>query len=268
MTHRRPPRFLPLRFSRASLAAGAFALLAGIAGAQTLEAPAPSQATMVPPADSPGSPTSAATTVLQAARTGDGNRIRYAMQSASDPLVRKIGLWALADAAPDYLTWAEADQARRELRDWPRPSRREVAAEKLLDRSSMSPRAVIAWFDHDDPQTPQGAMALADALRSDGQPEPAALIIRHAWRTMNFDQATQQTMLYRFHDILKGARPRGARRLPALRRARTRGARPDTATFSRRAGARQCAHGAAAQRSERGGHAGGPARRPIRPTRA
>ena len=67
----------------------------------------------------------------------------------------------------------------------------------------MSPAAVIAWFDREDPQTPQGAMALATALRADGQPEPAALIIRKAWRTMAFDEATQQIMLYRFHDVLK-----------------------------------------------------------------
>ena len=183
------------------MTAGAVALLAGIAGAQTLNAPP--QVTMAPPADGAIGSTSAVATILQAARSGDGVRIRAAMDGQSDPLVRKIGLWALADAAPDYLTWGEADQARRELKDWPRPSRREVAAEKLLDRSRMDFRSVIAWFDREDPQTPQGAMALADALRSDGQPEPAALIIRKAWRTMTFDQATQQTMLYRFHDVLK-----------------------------------------------------------------
>jgi soluble lytic murein transglycosylase len=199
------PRFLREilpRFRRTSMAVGAIALVAGIAGAQTLNEPPP-QVTMAPPTDGAGDQTSAVTTILQGARAGDGNRIRAAMDGQSDPLVRKIGLWAMADAAPDYLTWAEADQARRELKDWPRPSRREVAAEKLLDRSSMAPRAVIAWFDREDPQTPQGAMALADALRAEGQPEPAAIIIRKAWRTMAFDQATQQTMLYRFHDILK-----------------------------------------------------------------
>ena len=183
---------------------GAVALLAGIAGAQTLNEPAP-QVTMVPPADGMGLSTSGVLGILQAAKSGDGNRIRAAMDGQSDPIVRKIGLWTLADAAPDYLTWGEADQARRELKDWPRPSRRQVAAEKLLPRSSMSPAAVIAWFDRQDPQTPQGAMALADALRADGQPEPASLIVRKAWRTMAFDQPTQQTMLYRFHDVLKSA---------------------------------------------------------------
>ena len=202
MTSTRGFREAFARVRKTSVGVGAAALVAGIATAQTVNEPPP-QATMAPPVDSAANPTSAVETILQAARAGDGNRIRAAMDGQSDPLVRKFGLWALADAAPDYLSWGEADQARRELKDWPRPSRREVAAEKLLDRSSMSPTAVIAWFDREDPQTAQGAMALANALRADGQPEPAALIIRKAWRTMAFDQATQQTMLYRFHDVLK-----------------------------------------------------------------
>ena len=47
-------------------------------------------------------------------------------------------------------------------------------------------------------------MALADALRSRWPARAStAVIIRKAWRTMAFDQATQQTMLYRFHDVLK-----------------------------------------------------------------
>ena len=202
MTNTRRSREIFFRFRRASISLGAVALITGIAGAQTLNQPPP-QVTMTPPADGAGNQTTGVAAILQAAKYGDGNRIRAAMDSQSDPLVRKFGLWAMADAAPDYLSWSEADQARRELKDWPRPSRRQVAAEKLLDRSSMSPSATIAWFDRQDPQTPQGAMALANALRADGQPEPAALIIRKAWRTMAFDQLTQQTMLYRFHDVLK-----------------------------------------------------------------
>ncbi len=180
----------------------ACALLAGIAGAQTLDAPAP-QVTMTPPAVQASDPYSAVSTILQAARSGDGYRIRSVMSGQSDPVVRKLGLWALADAAPDTLSWGEADQARRELRDWPRPQKRQVAAEKLLDRASMSPESLVAWFDHGDPQTAQGAMALATALIATGQPEPAALIVRKAWRTMVFDDVTQATMLYRFHDLLK-----------------------------------------------------------------
>jgi hypothetical protein len=128
-----------MRLRRTSAAVGAAALVAGIAGAQTLNEPQP-QATMAPPTDGAVDLSSPVATILQAARVGDGNRIRAAMDGQPDPLVRKIGLWAMADAAPDYLTWAEADQARRELKDWPRPSRREIAAEKLLDRYS-----IVCW---------------------------------------------------------------------------------------------------------------------------
>ena len=192
-----------LTWRRTSLVIGAAALVAGVTVAQTLDTPPP-QATMTPPADGATNTATGVAAILQAARNGDGARIRAAMAGATDPVIERIGLWALADAAPDTLSWSEADRAHRELKDWPRPSRRQTAAEKLIDRSSMGPRAIIAWFDKDDPQTPQGALVLAEALRSDGQPGPAAAVIRHAWRTMNFDQPTQQTILYRWYDVLKG----------------------------------------------------------------
>ncbi len=66
--------------------------------------------------------------VLDAARRGDGARIRAAMSNIYDPVARKIALWALADSAPTAMTFQEADAARRDLADWPRPSRRQMAA--------------------------------------------------------------------------------------------------------------------------------------------
>jgi soluble lytic murein transglycosylase len=142
---------------------------------------------------------------LSAARSGDGSRMQSIIASTSDPLARKVALWALADAAPDTMTWAQADEARRELADWPRPSRREMAAEKLLDQSGMSPKALIAWFGEVQPITPQGAMSLARALRADGQTSAAAAVIRHAWRSMPFDESVQAAMLAQFPDMLTPA---------------------------------------------------------------
>jgi soluble lytic murein transglycosylase len=140
--------------------------------------------------------------VLEAAKRGDGASIQAAMAVMTDPLWRDIALWALADGAPESMSWQEADAARGHLADWPRSIRRQIAAEKLLDRSNMTPREMIAWFGADDPATPQGAMALASALRAAGQPGPAALVVRRAWRGMAFDQSTQEAMLARFFDVL------------------------------------------------------------------
>lgn len=142
---------------------------------------------------------------LAAAKAGDGSRVQTILATTTDPLARKIALWALADAAPDSMTWAQAEQARRELADWPRPSRRQVAAEKLIDQSGMGPKAIIAWFGDTPPITPEGAMSLATALRADGQTSAAAAVIRRAWRSMAFNETIEAAMLARFPDMLTPA---------------------------------------------------------------
>jgi soluble lytic murein transglycosylase len=171
---------------------------AGLAAAQGLSSDSP-----IAPSTAPAQFDSQnALTALAAARSGDGARVRAILDQTSDPLARKIALWAMADATPEYLTWDQADMARGELADWPRPSRRQTAAEKLIDRSPLSPDQVIAWFGKDDPTTPQGAMALAGALRQKGQTDAATTVIRRAWRTLTFDQPTQELVLTRFGDVL------------------------------------------------------------------
>jgi len=189
------------RNRRTSLAVTSLLLLGGAAVGQTLASDVPQGAYIAsPPAQA--TDLAAIGAVIAAAKYGDGARIRTAMAGLYDPLSRKIALWALADSAPDYLSWAEADYARRELADWPRPQRRQAAAEKLIERSGLSPKAIIAWFGQGAPATPEGAMALASALRSEGQTETAAQVLKAAWRGETFDQTTQATMLSRFHDML------------------------------------------------------------------
>ena len=144
----------------------------------------------------------AASAILAAARSGEGARVRAILDQTADPLTRKIALWALADACPEFLTWDQADAARRELTEWPRPARRQIAAEKLIEHSSLGPQAVIVWFGQDVPSTPQGAMALAEALRRSGRAEATGDVIRRAWRTLTFDTLDQETMLGRFGALL------------------------------------------------------------------
>jgi soluble lytic murein transglycosylase len=188
-------------FRGTSLAVGVAMTCAGLAAAQGLAGDSP-QATISGPVayDTPS-----VSATLSAAKYGDASRLRAILNQTTDPLARKVALWAMADSAPDGLTWEEADSARRELADWPRPSRRQVAAEKLLDRSGLSPAAIVAWFGADSPLTAQGAMALADAQRMTGQPDEGAATIRRAWRSLTSDLDTQDTMLARFSSVLTQA---------------------------------------------------------------
>jgi soluble lytic murein transglycosylase len=139
---------------------------------------------------------------LRSARAGDVLGAQSMAAGMSNPVARKLVLWAIIDAAPERLTFAQLDQARRDLWGWPRAAKRQAAVEKQLTYQSMPPQAVIDWFKGDDPTTAEGAMALAAAYKSSGQIDKARTLIRHFWRDVVFESDPQQQMLARFGDLL------------------------------------------------------------------
>ncbi len=140
--------------------------------------------------------------VFSAAKSGDGARIRVLITSLQDPLARKIATWALADAAADSLSFFEADSARRDLAGWPRGANRQASAERKLETSGLDTGRIIDWFGGAEPQTVEGAMALASALRVQGRRPEAANLIRTWWRTRLFDVDPQRSLRARFGDFL------------------------------------------------------------------
>ena len=139
---------------------------------------------------------------LRAAGSGDVTRADSLRASLSDPVARKVVLWAMADSAASSVAFFELDQARRDLWGWPRASRRQAAAEKQLEAQAMAPAQVVAWFKGEDPQTAEGAMALAGAYRALGRTDNAKALIRRFWREQVFEADAQRQMLARFGDLL------------------------------------------------------------------
>jgi soluble lytic murein transglycosylase len=139
---------------------------------------------------------------LEGARLGDPAPIRAALTQLSDPLARKVALWALIDTDPSGMSYAELDTARRDLVGWPGAAHRVAATEKVLEGGGVSSQATIDWFAGADPATPEGAMALAAAYQATGQQAKAADVIRHIWRTKAFDAPVQQQMLTRFGALI------------------------------------------------------------------
>jgi soluble lytic murein transglycosylase len=139
---------------------------------------------------------------VESSRRGDVNGARGAIAAIGDRAARKTATWLLMDLNGDSVSFAEADQARRELRAWPRPGKRQASAEKLIEASGKSPRQIVDWFDGQEPATAQGAMALATAYRQLGQQEATAQLVRRWWRTRSFDAVTQRAMMARFADVL------------------------------------------------------------------
>jgi soluble lytic murein transglycosylase len=139
---------------------------------------------------------------VESARRGDVNGARAGIAAISDRAARKTATWVLVDSNGDSLTFAEVDQARRELMAWPHPAKRQAAAEKLIESSGKSPRQIVDWFDGLEPTTAQGAMALAQAYRYLGQADQAAALVKRWWRTKCFEADAQRAMLARFGDVL------------------------------------------------------------------
>jgi soluble lytic murein transglycosylase len=139
---------------------------------------------------------------LRAAMSGDVSRAESLRADLPDPVAKKLVLWAMVDQAGERLPFFELDQARRDLWGWPRASRRQIVAEKLLESQSMSPQATIDWFKGQEPASAEGAMALAAAYRAAGRPADAASLIKHFWRDKVFEADPQRQMLTRFGDVL------------------------------------------------------------------
>ena len=222
-----PDRNLPRSSARAILFAAAALLLAdGAAVAQPTPGSPPAQPTPGSTAASPLSPAlttpvepvrtpstvgrngpsdadlASLKTAVDAARRADVNGARVAITAISDPIAKKIAVWALVDANSTSLSYFELDQARRDLAGWARGARRQTATERLLDGSNQSPAQIVAWFAGADPVTAEGALALAVAFRSTNQPKQASDLVRLFWRERVFDVETQQAMLAKFPDVL------------------------------------------------------------------
>ena len=217
---------MPPKARKAFLTTASIALLATMANAQAPTGGAPAQGPYRPfsgaerPSEGPRpieltqtpptayrqslSMTDSATlsSALAAARRGDVTTARSGVAALSDPTARKLATWALVDSALESLSFFEVDQARRDLAGWPRAARRQLGAEKLLETSGQTPQQVIAWFGGSEPQTAEGAMALAGAYQASGRQKDAQDLIRRFWRDKLFEVTPQRTMLARFGSML------------------------------------------------------------------
>ncbi|MEW6391127.1 MAG: lytic transglycosylase domain-containing protein [Pseudomonadota bacterium] len=141
-------------------------------------------------------------TALSAAKRGDVSGGRAAMASLSDPIARKIALWALVDSNAEALGFYDLDSARRELADWPRGARRDAATERALATSGLDPARIVAWFGGAQPATAEGVMTLASSLQAIGRQQEATDLIRRTFRDRVFEADAQRAMIARFGAML------------------------------------------------------------------
>lgn len=171
---------------------------AGVAAAGEQGPGAPTQG----PAASLSSESAKLRDAIEAAKAGDTDRARAVQATLADPLARRVVTWALVDNDATRLGYFDLDAARRDLWGWPRLNRREQATERALESSGLAPQATIAFFDGKEPETADGALALAAAYQAQGRQADAATLIRHFWRDRLFEADVQARMLGRWGSIL------------------------------------------------------------------
>lgn len=139
---------------------------------------------------------------LASAKRADVAGARAAISGLTDRVARKTATWALVDTNAEALSFYEVDAARRDLTGFPRPARRQAAAERLIETAGKTPQQIADWFGRAEPQTAKGAMALASAWRALGRNGEAEKLIQAWWRGRAFEAEDQRNMLARFGDLL------------------------------------------------------------------
>jgi soluble lytic murein transglycosylase len=139
---------------------------------------------------------------IEAAKSGDVTRASAIQAALADPLARRIVEWAMIDNAATMLSFFDVQTASADLDGWPRAARRRAAAEKTMETSSVPPKQIVDWFNGKDPETPEGAMALASAYQTLGQTALAQQTIRSFWRNHVFEVDQQSRMRARFGQFL------------------------------------------------------------------
>lgn len=189
-----------------------------------LKTPAPPAPAIAPPPSQPGTPLPAAgavaaspvavtTTVspasviyvkeaFQAASRGNWSEVMRLQYAAPDAVTRDVILWRRASDGVPGMTFDEVNFALTTLSTWPQTDRMRRRAEEIIDESNLTPKAKIDWLRESGPVTGAGKVALANALRADGQMAAAEDVIRDAWRNNTLESDLQRTVLARWGQSL------------------------------------------------------------------
>ena len=135
---------------------------------------------------------------VEAAQRGDVNGAKTLQASLTDPVARKLVQWAMIDSAGTMLSFYELDAARAGLSGWPRAARRDSVTEKAVEAAGLGPQRVVDWFGGREPQTAEGAMALAAAEQQLGRLDDARALILRTFREKAFEADAQARMIARF----------------------------------------------------------------------
>ncbi|EGF90648.1 transglycosylase SLT domain protein [Asticcacaulis biprosthecium C19] len=148
----------------------------------------------------------ALSSAIQYVRTRNYAQADSLGRTITDPATRKLVTWYIINNdGHGIYSFAALDAARRDLWGWPRESKRQIAAEKMITQSGMTPQQTVEWFSGSPPQTIEGASALITAYGLLGRVDEAQTLTKTWWTTKVFDAGAQANFYQAFGKYLDQA---------------------------------------------------------------
>jgi soluble lytic murein transglycosylase len=120
---------------------------------------------------------------LAAAERSDWYGLQSLRDSATDPLVRRMLQWRLATSTDAPNAFSDLRRALEELQGWPgRAGMRERAEQAIMDTRLSAAERISFLRQENGPVSGDGRLALAIALRDEGQRSEAIELARQTWR--------------------------------------------------------------------------------------
>ncbi|MBV6659265.1 MAG: transglycosylase SLT domain-containing protein, partial [Devosiaceae bacterium] len=140
--------------------------------------------------------------LLDALEGGDGARAYSLSQGIADPLTRDLGLWLIGRFGSDDVPLEIRTALRDAMAEWPGASVIARQTERAIADRYRGQTAPSALFGASEPRTAAGQLALARALKAEGQTERARQLAAALWRSDVLDDGLEAQALSAIGDLL------------------------------------------------------------------
>ncbi|SCX25095.1 Soluble lytic murein transglycosylase precursor [Agrobacterium sp. DSM 25558] len=120
-------------------------------------------------------------------------------------LDRHILTWAIAISGQRDVASSEIATAQRELTGWPGTTTFRANAERALLRENPPAAQILAYFATATPETPEGTIALAQAMNGSGNAAQAQKLIQQLWVSEGMDTGLEDRVIGQFSGFLSAA---------------------------------------------------------------
>ncbi|WP_320196201.1 lytic transglycosylase domain-containing protein [Agrobacterium rosae] len=120
-------------------------------------------------------------------------------------LDRHILTWAIAISGQRDVASSEIATAQRELTGWPGTTTFRANAERALLRENPPAAQILAYFANATPETPEGTIALAQAMNGSGNAAQAQKLIRQLWVSEGMDTGLEDRVIGQLSGFLSAA---------------------------------------------------------------